>query len=49
MIEISQEQTPPVPNDMLMLIFKMNEVIVRQNALIVQALTLPVMLKDKNT
>ena len=50
MNEISQEQIPPVPNEMLMLIIQMNEVIVRQNALIVQALTLPaMMLKEKNT
>jgi hypothetical protein len=48
MIEFNHEQTPPIPNEMLMLIIQMNEVIVRQNALIVQALTMPVMmLKEK--
>lgn len=48
MIEVNQEQTSPVPNEMLMLIIQMNEVIVRQNALIVQVLTLPaMMLKEK--
>jgi len=44
MIELSQEQIAPIPNEMLMRVIQLNEAIVRQNALIVQALTLPAMI-----
>jgi hypothetical protein len=52
MIELKQEQTAPIPNEILMRIIQMNEAIVRQNAAIVQAITSPVMFikqKEENT
>jgi hypothetical protein len=44
MIELNQEQPAPIPNEMLMRVIQLNESIVRQNALIVQALTLRAMM-----
>lgn len=51
MIELKQEQPAPIHNEMLMRVIQLNEAIVRQNALIVQALMLPAMLikKDEDT
>ena len=43
MIESNQEQYPPVPNEILLRVIQMNELIARQNGLIIQALTLPAM------
>lgn len=44
MIELKQEQLAPIPNEMLMRVIQLNEAIVRQNALIIQAMTLPAMM-----
>ena len=43
MIELKQEQTAPLPNEVLLRVIQLNEVIAKQNALIIQALTLPAM------
>ena len=43
MIEIQQEQPAPLPNEILLRVIQVNEVIAKQNALIIQALTLPAM------
>jgi len=47
MIELKQEQPALIPNEMLMRVIQLNEAIVRQNALIVQAMTLPAMFIKK--
>jgi len=44
MTEVKQPEPHPLVNEFLMNILKINEQIVRQNALIVQAMTLPVMM-----
>jgi hypothetical protein len=44
MIELNQEQSPPIPNEILLRVIQMNELIARQNGLIIQALTLPAMI-----
>ena len=44
MTEVKQPEPHPLVNEFLMNILKINEQIVRQNALIVQALTLPAMI-----
>lgn len=44
MIEIKQPEIPPLVNELLMRIVEINEQIVRQNALIVQAMTFPAIL-----
>ena len=44
MIEIKHPEPHPLVNELLMDILKINEQIVRQNALIVQAMTLPAMI-----
>jgi hypothetical protein len=50
MIELKQEQPAPIPNEMLMRVIQINESIVRQNALIIQALTFaPMIVKKENT
>jgi hypothetical protein len=50
MIEPKQEQPAPILNEMLMRVIEMNESIVRQNALIIQALTFsPMIVKKENT
>ena len=53
MIELKQEQTAPIPNEMLMRVIQINEAIVRQNGLIIQVLTVGTMptfiKKEKNT
>ena len=53
MIELKQKQPEPIPNEMLMRVIQINEAIVRQNALIIQALTvgpMPTFInKEKNT
>ena len=43
MIEIKNPEPHPLVNELLMEILKINEQIVRQNALIAQAMTLPQM------
>jgi hypothetical protein len=47
MIELKQEQQLPIPNEILLRVIEVNESIVRQNALIVQAMTLPAMFIKK--
>jgi len=50
MIELKQEQPALIPNQMLMRVIQMNESIVQQNALIIQALTFaPMIVKKENT
>ena len=44
MIEIKQPEPHPLVSELLMEILKINEQIVRQNALIAQAMTLPAMI-----
>lgn len=44
MIELKQEQPAPLPNEVLLRVIQLNEVIAKQNSIIIQALTLPVML-----
>jgi len=44
MIEIKHPEPHPLVNELLMEILKINEQIVRQNALIVQAMSLPAMI-----
>ena len=44
MIEIKQPEPHPLVNELLLNILKINEQIARQNALIVQAMTLPAMM-----
>lgn len=44
MIEIKHPEIPPLVNEVLLRVVEINEQIVRQNALIVQALTLPAMI-----
>ena len=44
MTEIKQPEPHPLVNELLMEILKINEQIVRQNALIVQAMMLPQMI-----
>jgi hypothetical protein len=44
MIEIKQPEPSPLVNELLMEILKINEQIVRQNALIAQAMTLPALI-----
>jgi hypothetical protein len=44
MIEVKQPEPHPLVNELLMNILKINEQIVRQNALIAQAMTLPAMI-----
>lgn len=52
MIELKQEQPASIPNQMLMRVIEINEAIVRQNALIIQVLTIGPMpmfvTKEKN-
>jgi len=49
MIELKQEQPALIPNQMLMRVIQMNESIVQQNALIIQALTFaPMIVKKEN-
>lgn len=50
MIELKQEQTTTLPNEVLLRVIQLNEVIAKQNAVIIQALSLPVMLvkQEKN-
>lgn len=47
MIELKQEQQLPIPNEILLRVIEVNESIVRQNALIIQTLTLPAMFIKK--
>lgn len=50
MFEFKQQQPAPIPNQMLMQVIEINQAIVRQNALIIQALTLfPMIVKKENT
>lgn len=50
MLEFKQQQPAPIPNQMLMQVIEINQAIVRQNALIIQALTLfPMIVKKENT
>lgn len=44
MIEIKQPEPHPLVSELLIEILKINEQIVRQNALIAQAMTLPAMI-----
>ena len=44
MIEIKQPEPHPLVSELLLNILKINEQIVRQNALIAQAMTLPAMI-----
>ena len=44
MIEIKHPEIPLLVNEVLLQVVEINEQIVRQNALIVQALTLPAMI-----
>ena len=46
----AEEEQTPIPIDILMRVIELNEAIVRQNALIVQMLTLPSLIikGDKN-
>ena len=49
MIELKQEQPALRPNQLLMRVIQMNESIVQQNALIIQALTFaPMIVKKEN-
>ena len=51
MIELKQENPAPIPNEILLRIIQLNEAVVRQNALIIQALTLPALIvkgEEKN-
>ena len=50
MIDIKQEQLNPIPNEVLLRVIQLKEIIAKQNALIIQALSLPAMLvkQEKN-
>ena len=44
MIELKQENPAPILNEILLQVIQLNENIVRQNALIIQSLTLPALI-----